>query len=89
MTDNDFNLTPEETREDKDPALRPQTLNDFIGQSDARANLGVFIEAARQREGSMDHVLFYGPPGLGKTTLAKIIGGKMHEIILIIFWREK
>ena len=73
MDEEHLTLNPTETFEDKDPALRPQNLDEFIGQTDARANLSVFIEAARQRGASMDHVLFYGPPGLGKTTLAKIM----------------
>ncbi|NNF72417.1 MAG: Holliday junction branch migration DNA helicase RuvB, partial [Rhodobacteraceae bacterium] len=55
--------------EDADRALRPQTLGDFIGQAEARANLRVFIESARLRGEAMDHTLFHGPPGLGKTTL--------------------
>ncbi|MEM6933684.1 MAG: Holliday junction branch migration DNA helicase RuvB [Pseudomonadota bacterium] len=54
-------------------ALRPETLDDFIGQKEARANLRVFIEAARRRGQAMDHLLLYGPPGLGKTTLAQIV----------------
>ncbi|MCY4302836.1 MAG: Holliday junction branch migration DNA helicase RuvB [Aestuariivita sp.] len=73
MTKSNINVTSEALPEDIDHALRPQYLKDFIGQAETKANLAVFIEAARRRGGSMDHTLFYGPPGLGKTTLAQII----------------
>ena len=71
-------VTPERREEDlAETSLRPQRLSEFIGQQQARANLTVFIEAARARNEALDHVLFVGPPGLGKTTLAQIVSREL------------
>ncbi len=76
MSDNRL-ITPEKRGEDVDSTLRPQRLDDFVGQAAARANLKIFIEAAKTRGEALDHVLFVGPPGLGKTTLAQIMAKEL------------
>ena len=68
VTEEDFSL---------EGNLRPQTLDDYIGQEKTKSTLKVYIEAAKQRHDALDHVLFYGPPGLGKTTLSGIIANEM------------
>jgi holliday junction DNA helicase RuvB len=73
----DPTLRPDAQPGDHDRALRPQTLEEFVGQADARANLRVFIESAKMRGQAMDHTLFHGPPGLGKTTLAQIMAREL------------
>lgn len=71
-------ITPDKTEDDLfESTLRPGSLDDYIGQEKAKGNLRVFIDAARQRSEALDHVLLYGPPGLGKTTLANIIASEM------------
>lgn len=72
-------ITTEETEEDKkiDGSLRPQYLSDYIGQEKIKTNLKIYIDAAKSRGEALDHVLFYGPPGLGKTTLCGIIANEM------------
>ncbi|MGB3146188.1 MAG: Holliday junction branch migration DNA helicase RuvB [Paracoccaceae bacterium] len=77
MTQPDPALRATPLPDDLDRSLRPQTLDDFVGQQEARANLRVFIESARMRGQAMDHTLFHGPPGLGKTTLAQIMAREL------------
>ncbi|MET3601494.1 Holliday junction branch migration DNA helicase RuvB [Martelella mangrovi] len=77
MNDDNRLISPESRAEDIDAAMRPQTLDDFTGQAEARANLKIFIEAAKRRGEALDHVLFVGPPGLGKTTLAQIMAKEL------------
>ena len=72
-----------ENEEKQENVLRPKTLNEYIGQSKVKENMKVYIEAAKKRGEPLDHVLLYGPPGLGKTTLANIISNEMHSNIKI------
>jgi Holliday junction DNA helicase RuvB len=86
MTDkaNDRVTAPDQKPEDRlDHALRPQYLRDMIGQKQIQENIQILIEAAKHREEALDHVMFYGPPGLGKTTLAHILANEMDVHIKV------
>jgi Holliday junction DNA helicase RuvB len=76
-------ITPDKIDEDLDIelSLRPQRFDDFVGQKRLKENLGIFIQAAKERQEALDHVLLYGPPGLGKTTLANIISQELNAQI--------
>ena len=81
-----FNIRPElENRQEErlENSLRPQTLDEYIGQTKVKENMKIYIEAAKKRGEALDHCLFYGPPGLGKTTIANIIANEMNSNIKI------
>ena len=71
------------TEENMEKSLRPQKLEEYIGQTKVKENMKIYIEAAKKRKEALDHCLFYGPPGLGKTTLSGIIANEMHSNIKI------
>ena len=70
-------LSTDEFKEDYENTLRPKSIDEFIGQADLKKNLKIFLEASKIRKRALDHVLFHGPPGLGKTTLGQIIAREL------------
>ena len=84
MTDNRM-IAPQAKPGEKttDAALRPQNLDDYLGQEEVKERLRIFLDAARAREESIEHILLYGPPGLGKTSLAHVIAAEMGVNIRI------
>lgn len=83
MSEDEKIMSAEEIVKGEDEALRPQSLEEFVGQDEIKENLKVFIEAAKKRNETLDHILLYGPPGLGKTTLAYILSHEMNGEIRI------
>ena len=66
-----------------DKSIRPKMLNDYVGQDDIKEMMNIYIKTALKREETLDHVLLYGPPGLGKTTLANIIANEMEQDFIV------